>query len=115
MKDLLNKVANELAALAAAQDTLAALPQVEGLPGFNLFVSNDDTVKIYTYSTSEAALDACGRAFGKDGWTAKPDGRSYDWHKTVGNIAIELRGVKEVPPLVEYKVQASEFPVLLEA
>ena len=115
MKNILARINTDIAALQAAQATLAALPALEGMGHTNSFPDGDGNVRLYTYSTDEATLDAFGRAFGKDGWTAKPDGRTYDWHKRVGNIDIKLGGVATVPPLVEYAVQPSEFPILLEA
>lgn len=68
--------------------------------------------------TRDRALQLLGELFGRQGWTGKQDrGDEYhDWFKIIDSVKFTIYGAKQSPPTPpEYKVQPTEFPLLLEA
>ena len=116
MKSLLDTIRTRQAQLATMETLLHALAKREPAPQLDCFhysKYDDEPTLRANVSYNPESLALAGEVFGKQGWTAEPDGLSYSWSKTVEGVLIIIDNALVYPPLETRPVLSTEFPIQL--
>lgn len=60
-------------------------------------------------------LSVVGEAFGRDGWTRKPEvyNGTFNWLKTLDGVHVTVQSAQKMPEAEESPVYPNEFPIML--